>query len=306
MYDTIIIGSGPAGMTAGIYAARREMKALILGKEPGGQLIFASEIENYPGFKSISNFELISKMQEQVKNLGVEIKAEEVKKIEKKNGIFVLRTNKAEFEAKTVILAMGLVPRRLAVPGEEKLTGKGVSYCATCDGPIYRDKTVAVVGGGNSAVDAAEMLSKIASKVYLIHRRDEFRAFEALVNEAKSRPNVEFILNSEIKEIIGDSKLEKIKIFNKKNSQESELAVDGLFIEVGRIASTDIVADLVKLDKQNQIIVDEKCQTSMPGMFAAGDVTPVEFKQITIACGQATIAALAAYQYVQMNIEIRK
>lgn len=293
-------------MTAGIYAARREMKALILGKELGGQLIFASEIENYPGFKSISNFELISKMQEQVKNLGVEIKAEEVKKIEKKNGIFVLRTNKAEFEAKTVILAMGLVPRRLAVPGEEKLTGKGVSYCATCDGPIYRDKTVAVVGGGNSAVDAAEMLSKIASKVYLIHRRDEFRAFEALVNEAKSRPNVEFILNSEIKEIIGDSKLEKIKIFNKKNSQESELAVDGLFIEVGRIASTDIVADLVKLDKQNQIIVDEKCQTSMPGIFAAGDVTPVEFKQITIACGQATIAALAAYQYVQMNIEIRK
>lgn len=306
MYDTIIIGSGPAGMTAGIYAARREMKALIIGKELGGQLIWASEIENYPGFKSISNFELISKMQEQVKNLGVEIKTEEVKKIEKTDDKFILHTNKSQFEAKTVILALGLVPRRLAVPGEREFTGKGVSYCATCDGPFYKNKTVAVAGGGNSAVDATEILSKIAAKVYLIHRRDEFRAFEALVEEVKSKKNVELVLSSEIKEVVGSNKLEKIKVVNKKTGQEKEIAVDGLFVEVGRIASTDLVADMVKRDEKNQIIVDEKCQTGLPGMFAAGDVTPVEFKQITIACGQATIAALAAYQYIQLNRENSK
>ena len=306
MYDTIIIGSGPAGMTAGIYAARREMKALIIGKELGGQLIWASEIENYPGFKSISNFELISKMQEQVKNLGVEIKTEEVKKIEKTDDKFILHTNKSQFEAKTVILALGLVPRRLAIPGEREFTGKGVSYCATCDGPFYKNKTVAVAGGGNSAVDATEILSKIAAKVYLIHRRDEFRAFEALVEEVKSKKNVELVLSSEIKEVVGSNKLEKIKVVNKKTGQEKEIAVDGLFVEVGRIASTDLVADMVKRDEKNQIIVDEKCQTNLPGMFAAGDVTPVEFKQITIACGQATIAALAAYQYIQMNRENSK
>ncbi|MFH0923600.1 MAG: thioredoxin-disulfide reductase [Candidatus Falkowbacteria bacterium] len=306
MYDTIIIGSGPAGMTAGIYAARREMKTLILGKELGGQLIWASEIENYPGFKSISNFELISKMQEQVKNLGVEIKTEEVKKIEKTDDKFILHTNKSQFEAKTVILALGLVPRRLAIPGEREFTGKGVSYCATCDGPFYKNKTVAVAGGGNSAVDATEILSKIAAKVYLIHRRDEFRAFEALVEEVKSKKNVELVLSSEIKEVVGSNKLEKIKVVNKKTGQEKEIAVDGLFVEVGRIASTDLVADMVKRDEKNQIIVDEKCQTGLPGMFAAGDVTPVEFKQITIACGQATIAALAAYQYIQLNRENSK
>jgi len=306
MYDTIIIGSGPAGMTAGIYAARREMKALIIGKELGGQLIWASEIENYPGFKSISNFELISKMQEQVKNLGVEIKTEEVKKIEKTDDKFILHTNKSQFEAKTVILALGLVPRRLAIPGEREFTGKGVSYCATCDGPFYKNKTVAVAGGGNSAVDATEILSKIAAKVYLIHRRDEFRAFEALVEEVKSKKNVELVLSSEIKEVVGSNKLEKIKVVNKKTGQEKEIAVDGLFVEVGRIASTDLVADMVKRDEKNQIIVDEKCQTGLPGMFAAGDVTPVEFKQITIACGQATIAALAAYQYIQLNRENSK
>jgi len=293
-------------MTAGIYAARREMKTLILGKELGGQLIWASEIENYPGFKSISNFELISKMQEQVKNLGVEIKTEEVKKIEKTDDKFILHTNKSQFEAKTVILALGLVPRRLAIPGEREFTGKGVSYCATCDGPFYKNKTVAVAGGGNSAVDATEILSKIAAKVYLIHRRDEFRAFEALVEEVKSKKNVELVLSSEIKEVVGSNKLEKIKVVNKKTGQEKEIAVDGLFVEVGRIASTDLVADLVKRDEKNQIIVDEKCQTSLPGMFAAGDVTPVEFKQITIACGQATIAALAAYQYIQLNRENSK
>lgn len=301
MYDTIIIGSGPAGMTAGIYAARREMKALIIGKELGGQMVWASEIENYPGFKKINSFELINKMQEQVKRLGVEMKTDQVKKITKQEDVFTVHTDEGKLGAQTVILALGLKPRRLAVPGEKELIGKGVSYCAICDGPFYKGKTVAVAGGGNSALDSAEVLSKIAKKVYLIHRREEFRGFEVLIDEVKNKDNIEFVLDSEVKEIIGENKIEKIKVFNNKTKQESELTVDGLFIEIGRIADTDLVADLVKRDKQNQIIIDEKCQTNLAGMFAAGDVTPVEFKQITIACGQATIAALAAYQYIQMK-----
>ncbi|MFH1522697.1 MAG: thioredoxin-disulfide reductase [Patescibacteria group bacterium] len=301
MYDTIIIGSGPAGMTAGIYAARREMKALIIGKELGGQLIWASEVENYPGFKSVDNFDLITKIKEQVNALGAEIKTDEIKEIKKVSDYFLVTTRKEKFEAKTVIVAIGLSPRRLAIPGEEELTGKGVSYCANCDGPIFRDKVVAIVGGGNSALDATEVMSKIAAKVYLIHRREEFRGFEALVDEVKTRDNVELVLSSEIKEIIGKEKLEKIKVFNKKTNKEGELEIDGLFVEIGRLANTDLVKDLVKRDERNQILVDEKCKTNTEGIFAAGDVTQVPFKQITIAQGQATIAALAAYEYLQLK-----
>ncbi len=298
-YDIIIIGAGPAGITAGIYAVRREMKTLIIGKEVGGQLTLASEIENYPGFRSIDSFDFILKLQEHVKDLGAEIKTAEVKKITKeKDGTFTLYTQKEEFKAKTVIIAMGLVPRRLEIPGEKEFNAKGVSYCVNCDGPFFRDKVVAVVGGGNSAVDAAEVMSKIAKKVYLIHRREEFRAFDALVNEAKSRKNVEFLLNSQVKEIIGKEKLEKVKILNTKTGKEKELELGGLFIEVGRIAHTDLVEDLVERDERDQIIVDEDGKTKTSGLFACGDVTPVKYKQITIAMGQATIATLSAYQYL--------
>ncbi len=302
MYDVIIIGAGTAGMTAGIFAARREMKALIIGKETGGQLIWAADIENYPGFASIDNYDLIAKIKNQVINLGVEIKNTEVRQILKKDSSFQIFTEKEKFMAKTVIIAMGLSPRRLAIPGEQESTGKGVSYCANCDGPFYKGKTVAIVGGGNSALDAAEVMSKIASKVYLIHRRQEFRGFEALVDEVKNKNNIELVLDSEVKKITGKNKLNKIKVINNKTNKESELTIDGLFIEIGRIAHTDLVADLVKRDERDQIIVDEKCQTSQPGIFAAGDVTQVPFKQITIANGQATIAALASYEHIQLAL----
>lgn len=302
MYDTIIIGSGPAGYTAAIYAARREMKALVIGKEPGGQLMWASEIENYPGFKSVTNVDLISKMQEQVKSLGVEMVNGEVQNIEKtKEGTFVLQSSKDTYKAKTVVIAMGLKPRRLAIPGEEEFNGKGVSYCANCDGPFYKGKIVAVVGGGNSALDAAEVLSKIAEKVYLIHRRDEFRGFEALVDEVKSKKNVELVINSEVKQIFGKNNVERIKVENVIDKKEREIEVNGVFIEVGRIAHTDLLENLVEKDRRGQVLVDEKCQTSLGGVFACGDVTQVPFKQITIACGQATIAALAAYEYLQLK-----
>lgn len=308
MFDVIIIGSGPAGLTAAIYATRREMKTLVIGRELGGQIIWAGEIENYPGFKTITNFEFIERFKDQAICCGAQLKEAEVKKIEKKeDGTFVIMTNKEEFLAKTVIIAMGLSPRRLAVEGEIAFNGRGVSYCANCDGPLYKGKTVAVVGGGNSAFDAAEYLSKIAKKVYLIHRNDEFKAFNVLMDEVKSKSNVEIITNALIKEIGGEKSVNKL-IYTDKNSQiDHEIAVDGIFIEVGRIASTDLIEDFADRDDKLQITVDNRMETKTPGLFAAGDVTNhSEYKQITVACGQATIAALAAYQYIQRKEGINK
>lgn len=302
MYDVIIIGSGPAGMTAGIYAVRREMKTLIIGKETGGQLVWANEIENYPGFDLITSYELIDRIKTQTAKAGATMISDEVKKIEKdKDGYFIVFTGRESYTAKTVIITLGLSPRRLAVPGEVEFNGKGVSYCANCDGPFYKNKTVAVIGGGNSALDAAELMSKIASKVYLIHRNDVFKAFDSLVTEVKARENIEIILNSGIKEITGQNKAEMITINDQQSGLERKIQIDGVFVEIGRIASTDLVAQFVDRDKNNQIIVTTKMETRTPGLFAAGDVVSCEFKQITIAMGQATIAALGAYQHIQMS-----
>lgn len=299
MYDTIIIGQGPAGITAGIYAARREMKTLIIGKEAGGQIVWAGEIENYPGFINISNFDFITKFTEHGLASGAEIKTAEVKKIERnKDNTFTVYTGKEEYQTKTVIVTIGLAPRRLAVPGEIELSGKGVSYCANCDGPLYKDKKVAVIGSGNSAFDAAEVLSKIAAQVYLIVRGDTFKAFDSLVAEVKARENIEIITNASIDAIVGETKVEKIQYKNQKNNL-LEIELDGIFIEIGRIASTDLVGDFVERDEKSQILVDEKQATKTPGLFAAGDVVSSEFKQITIATGQATVAALSAYQFIQ-------
>lgn len=302
MYDVIIIGSGPAGMTAGIYAVRREMKTLIIGKEVGGQMVWANEIENYPGFEKISSFELISRFKQQTVNFGAEMKDDEVKQIEKtQTDSFLVHTNRDTFETRTIIIAMGLAPRRLAVKGELELNGRGVSYCANCDGPFFKNKKVAVIGGGNSALDAAEVLSKIASHVYLVHRNNYFKAFDALVAQVKSKKNIEIILNSEILNIIGSQKVEKISLSNVNTNEQREIELDGVFIEVGRLASTDLVADFVDRNEKKQILVNSKTETKTPGLFAAGDVTDCEFKQITIAMGQATVAALSAYQYLQLK-----
>jgi len=302
IYDTIIIGSGPAGMTAGIFAVRREMKTLIIGKELGGQLVWANEIENYPGFESIKSFELINRIKTQATNFGVEFKSDEVKQITKlENGDFLLHAGREEYQAKTVIVTMGLSPRRLAVPGEVELNGKGVSYCANCDGPFYKGKRVAIIGGGNSALDAAEFMSKIASEVYLIHRKSEFRAFDILVNQVNERKNIKIIMNNTVNLISGKGKVEKITLSDVNNKSETVLDVDGVFVEVGRIAHTDLVGDLVERDSKNQIITKNHMETKTSGLFAAGDVVANEFKQIPIAMGQATIAALSAYQYIQMK-----
>lgn len=302
MYDTIIIGAGVAGMTAAIYAQRRAMKTLIISKDVGGQVNLTTEIENWPGFETISAFELVDRISNQVKKLGVEIKNTEVKEIIKQGDKnFTIKTSSEELKTKTVIIAMGLLPRRLDIPGELEFAGKGISYCANCDGPFFKKKKIAVVGGGNSAVDAAEYLSKIAESVYLIHRQDTFRAFENLIEDIKARPNITILLNSEIKEITGDQVVKKIKILNNQDQSEQEVEIDGLFIEIGRVASTDILDGLVNRDRKNQIIVNEDCATSNPGIFAAGDVTQTKIKQLTVACGMGTIAALSAYQYIHQG-----
>jgi len=298
MYDTIIIGGGIAGLTAALYAQRREMQTLLITKDIGGQINWAGEIENYPGFDLIAAWELIQKLEAQAKKAGFEIKLEGANRIEKiSDKHFIVHTANGQYETKTIIFALGLIPRRLNTPGEEKLSGKGVSYCANCDGPFFKGKKVAVVGGGNSGLDATEVLSKIASEVHLINRGDTFKAFDTLVNTVKAKENVTIHMNSAITKISGDSKVESIII--SENNSSKEIAIDGVFIEVGRLADSELVAGLAERDKWGQIIVDHNCQTSQPGIFAAGDITTVEFKQLTIAAGQGTIAALAAYQYLQ-------
>ena len=298
MYDVIIIGAGPAGLTAAIYTSRRNLKTIVLTKDLGGQVIKTPYIENYPGFKKIEGFKLIKNMEEQVKDLGVEIKYEEVVKIIPKEKTFVVETRERKYESRTVILAFGKTPRSLNVPGEKEFSGKGISYCATCDAPLFRDKIVAVIGGGNSALDATLLLSSLAKKVYLVHRRDEFRAFESLVEEAKRKKNVEFVLSHVVEEFKGDDILRSMILKNVKTGERKEIKVDGVFIEIGSEVKTDFIKGLVKLDKNNHIIVNNNCETSRPGIFAAGDVTNTPFKQIVVAAGEGAKAGLNAYNYL--------
>lgn len=300
MFDTIIIGAGPTGLTAAIYTSRRMLKTLLISKNIGGQIIWTSEIENYPGIKLTKGAKLATKMYDQARSFGVETRAAEVNKIIKKeNGNFIIQTNNEKFETKTIIIAMGLVPKALNLANEKELVGRGISYCANCDGQFFKGKTVAVVGGGNAALDAAEVMSKIANQVYLIYRKEKLKGFEILISKIINKSNIKIILNSEIVEISGKDKLERIKVANRAEQKTLELDLDGLFVEIGHEPRTDLVADLVKRDGKGQIIVDLNGQTSLDGMFAAGDVTQSEFKQIVIGCGQGAVAALSAYKYLQ-------
>ncbi len=302
-YDLIIIGGGPAGLTAGIYASRRKLKNLILTKDIGGQAASVPEVENYPGIEKIDGFTLCDNMRKQAEKFGSEFKYEEVKDIKKDDDIFTAKTSAGnKFQAYALILAFGVTPRNLDVPGEKEFTNKGVTYCANCDAPLYRNKVVAVVGGGNAALDAAEYLSKIAQKVYLIHRRDQFRGEEILVEKIKKQNNVELILDTIVTKIAGDKFVKNIGLKNVKTEKESDLAVDGVFVEIGHIVNAQPIKKTVRLNEQNQIIIDEYCQTSEPGIFAAGDITANEYKQMIIAAGEGAKAALSAYKYLQHKL----
>lgn len=296
MYDVIIIGAGMAGMTAGIYTTRRELKTLIIASELGGQMSKNLDIENWPGQDHISGAELAQNMQKQVKKFGAEFKYEFVTKVAQSDKIFEVKTSSNSYKAKTVILAFGKTPRKLGVSGEDKFVGKGISYCVTCDGPFFKGKDIAIVGGGNSALDAALVMSKIATKVYLIHRRDEFRAEELTVDKVKKDPNIEIITPANVVEAIGDQTLSQIKLDNNKT-----LNVSAMFVEVGSIVDDTVVHNLVKIDDKKQIVTDINQMTSIPGIFAAGDLSDSPFKQLVVAAGEGAIAALSAYNYIEKS-----
>lgn len=300
-YDIIIVGAGPGGMTAALYTARRALKTLVISQDIGGQAATTTTVENYPGFESIGGGELMDKFRQHAEKAGAEFLIDEVQGIVRQPaGDFVVKTASEEFSAEAVILAFGLSHRHLNVPGEERLIGKGVVYCATCDGPLYRNKRVAVVGGGNSAVEAATYMSKIAERVYVVHRQSTFSAEEYLVNQLSKLPNVELVLNSVVREIRGQERVVSVLIFGVHGLEKTkEIAVDGVFVETGLIVKADFIRGLVSLNGKNEIKISPDCETSVPGIFAAGDVTTVTYKQIIISAGEGCKAALQAYLYIQ-------
>jgi len=304
-YDVIIIGTGPAGLTAALYACRRSLKTLVVGQTMGGQAILPACVENYPGFGKTDGMTLVKEWQSQAVAAGAEIVVGLVDEIEKEDdGFEVELEDGTEYKAKTIILAVGRTPRKLNVPGEVEFTGKGVAYCATCDAPLFAGKDVAVVGGGNAAVDAAILLANIAKKVYLIYRGDQLKAEAALTHKLDTLTNVEVMFDSTVAEISGANFVESIKIANLPDNSQRNLVVQGAFIEIGGDANTDFVKDLVKLDDKQEIIIDERNQTSTKGVFAAGDATTVPFKQMIVAAGEGAKAALSAYNYIQGTSDI--
>jgi thioredoxin reductase (NADPH) len=298
-YDVVIVGGGPSGMTAAIYTSRRMLSTLVVTKEIGGQVVKTPDIENYPGFDLISGTELATKFINQAKKFGAEVAYDEVTKLEEESNEFIVSGAKDSYQCKALILAFGKVPRKLKVKGEDEFKGKGVSYCATCDAPFFKGKVVAVSGGGNSAFEATLYLSTLAKKVYLIHRREEFRAEDIMIEKAKKRENVEIITSATISEIKGDSTVKSL-VYH-KDSKETEIELNGVFVEVGYIVEDGLIKDFVEMDERNQIKTKKDHSTSREGVFAAGDLTNSYYKQIIISAGEGAIAALSAAKYLEEN-----
>lgn len=302
IYDVIIIGSGPSGLAAAIYAQRAKLSAIVMEKEymSGGQVVNTYEVDNYPGLPGIGGFELGMKFREHAEKLGAQFLNIEVKHIslEDKGRIKVIHTDQEEYRAKTVILAMGAHHRKLGVPGEEELAGMGVSYCATCDGAFFKGRTVAVVGGGDVAVEDALFLARVCEKVYLIHRREELRAAAVLQERLKKCENVEFLWNSEVTEIVGDDHVECVKLHNKKEDTSLALHLDGLFIAVGTVPDTGIITKILQLDKNGYIPASEDGKTEIPGIFAAGDLRTKQLRQIVTAIADGANAITSVQDYL--------
>ncbi len=294
MYDVVIIGGGPAGLSAGMYTARRGLKTAVISLDIGGQITKTSEIENYPGLGLITGADLAKKIFDQSKNFGVEFVFGEAKSIEKKDDLFIVQTSTKEVHGKTLILALGKKPRELGVPGEEKLKGHGVSYCATCDAPFFKGKVLSIVGDGNSAVSAAITAAAFAKQVNILSKREVFKAEEALMDKLSALKNVEIIDNVQVAEIVGESKVESIKLNNGK-----QIESDGILIEIGYVVDRKLFENIVKIDEKGQIVCDSAQTTSVPGLFAAGDVTNSPYKQIVIAAGEGAKAALSCFSYLQ-------
>lgn len=301
-FDLIIVGAGPAGLTAYLYARRSLLKVLLLDKGPiGGQVLYTDLIENYPGFpEGISGFELIELMKKQVEKLGLQFREGEVGALEVEEGYKVLTLSSGErLRAKAVILALGAKPKKLGVPGERELTGKGVSYCAICDGPFFRGGEIAVVGGGNTALQEALFLTKFASKIYLIHRRDTFRATPILQERVKASSQIELKLNREVIKILGKDRVEGLLLRNKHTGEDEELSVAGVFIFIGYEPETAWLRGKLDLNEQGFIITSKEMETTLPGVFACGDCVSKKFRQIINACGEGAVAALNAEEYLK-------
>ena len=299
MNDIIIVGAGTAGLSAAIYGLRAGKSVLVLEQASyGGQIINTPEIENYPAIQKISGFEFATNLYNQAKNLGAEFAFEKVEGIEDKGQFKEVKTKDKSYEGKTVILATGAKNRSLGVEKEEELVGKGISYCATCDGMFYRGKVVAVNGGGNTAVEDATFLSDYVEKVYVIHRRDEFRADKAEVDRLVSKPNVELVLNSTVKTLESDaSGLTGLVVVN-KNGEERSLKVDGLFVAIGQAPDNQAFSDLVELDGKGYISAGESTLTKTPGIFTAGDCRTKAIRQLATAASDGAVAGLAAVSYI--------
>ena len=300
MYDTIMIGGGPAGLTAAMYTCRKKMKTLVITMDIGGQTNLAAHIENYPGVDTQHGHNLMKNIEKQAKKFGAKIRFGKVEKVKKENDNFIIEmSDNKKLKSKTVILAYGKMPRSLGIPGENEFLGRGVSKCITCDLPLYKNIVVAVLGGGNSAIEGALDLATVAKKVYLIHRNDKFKADEFSVDLAKKEKAIEIVLNTEVKEIKGNKKVDSLIVEDVKTKKKKILSLDGVFIEVGYVVDNSMVKDLLKVNDQNEIVVNNKCQTSCKGAFAAGDVTSIQFKQTIIAAGEGTKAALSAHSYLR-------
>lgn len=301
MYDILIVGAGPAGMTAAIYGQRGGKKTIVFDKlSYGGQVINTGEVANYPGMPNMTGLDFAEKTYNQMKDLGAEMSYEEIAEVKDADKPIktVITTSGKEYQCKAIIIATGSSPRPLGVENEERFKGAGISYCATCDGAFFRNKTVAVCGGGNTALEDAEVLSDIAEKVYLIHRRDEFRADATNVKRVKEKKNVELVLDSVVTAIKGERFIQSLEVQNKKTEEKRELKIDGLFVAIGQMPENDIFKDIVKLNKAGYIEAGEDCLTGTDGIFAAGDCRTKKARQITTAVSDGAIAALAAIEHI--------
>lgn len=299
MYDIVIIGAGTAGMSAAIYGQRAGKKTLLIDEKGfGGQILNTPEVENYPGIKNVSGFVFASNLYEQATGLGAEIVYEKAVAVEDGDGCKAVRTESSRYEGKTVILATGAKNRPLGLENEEKLVGAGISYCATCDGAFFRGRSVAVIGGGNTALEDAEVLSGIAEKVYLVHRRDSFRGEEANVRRLAGKENVEFVLDSVPEELIGENAVSGLGVKNVKSGERRLLEVQGIFVAIGQIPDNGRFADVAELDEKGYIKAGEDCLTSAAGVFAAGDCRTKKIRQLTTAAADGAVAALAAAEYI--------
>lgn len=300
-YDVIIVGAGPAGLAAALYTGRARLQTLVLEKGlPGGQILRTEHVENYPGFpEGVTPFDLIDRFRKQAEKFGAKIERDEVKSLRSESPDWVLAGENSEYRAKTVIIATGGNYRHLGLLHEGKLTGRGISYCATCDGAFFRDVPIAVVGGGDNALTEAQFLTRFVSKLYLIHRRNEFRAIRILQERVLANPKIEVLWDTVVEAVRGENKLESIALRNVRTGAVSEMKVDGLFISIGIIPASDVVKDVVALNPWGEIKVNQKMATSAPGIFAAGDVCDACPKQVITSAGTGVAAALAVDEYLQ-------